>query len=136
MKKILLALLVLAVAGGGVGYYLYEKPVADAGASATELTVGATELFAAYEADEAAANDRFLSKNLAVSGEVADVSTTESGVTTVSLVAGGLLGGVACELAPGQSAEGLSPGQQTTIKGFCSGLLMDVVLSRCVIVKQ
>ena len=133
-KKLLLALVVLAIGAAGVGYYLYEKPTADAGASAADLELPATELYAAFEADEAAANEKYLSRNLAVTGEVAQVSTTDAGVTTVSLEAGGMLGGVSCELAPDQDASALRPGQTTTIKGFCSGLLMDVVLNRCVIV--
>lgn len=133
-QKIIGLVLILMVAGAAIGYHLYQKPTPDASSYSTDYAVTATDLFAAYEDDEVAANDRYLGKTLQCTGEIREVVTNENGgTTTISLEAGGLLGGISCELVAGQSAEGLKPGQKITIKGICSGLLMDVVLNRCVI---
>jgi hypothetical protein len=131
-KNLVLLVLILAALGAGYGYYLYQKPVPTAAALATDFSLAATELYAAYETDEAAANERYLGKTLELTGTVAAVTTDEAGQVTVQLDAGGLLGGVSCELAPGQTTE-LQVGEEVRLKGICSGMLMDVVLNRCVV---
>ena len=132
LKNIVLIVAILAALGGGYGYYLYQKPVPTAGDLKTDVSLAATELYSAYETDEAAANDRYLGKTLEVTGTVAGVTTDENGQVTVQLEAGGLMGGVSCELAPGQTAD-VAEGQEIRLKGVCAGMLMDVVLNRCVI---
>ncbi|PHI18814.1 hypothetical protein CEQ90_15800 [Lewinellaceae bacterium SD302] len=132
-KNILIAILLLAAVGGGVAYYLYQQKTPDAASYRTDHRLKATELFAAYEANEEKANEKFLGKTLEVNGTVREVATNaETGTLTVHLEAGGLLGGVSCEMAPGSRAE-IVPGQAYTLKGICSGMLMDVVLNRCVV---
>lgn len=134
-KKTLLILLpVLALLGIGIGLYLYNKPVESLeGADAAE-TLEATALYQAFEADEASANQRFLGKIVQVSGSVLEVSDTDPQSITVTLEAGGMLGGVLCRIDPAQSEAitGLAPGQSVTLKGECAGYLSDVELVRCV----
>ena len=134
MKKILLIAGLLAVVFGSIGYYLYNKPLEDMASAKTDITLQADELYTAYEANETAANARFLDKKIQVTGKVLQVQTDQEGVVGVTLDAGGLLGGVLCKL------DGLSEhkrttfqeGEEVTFKGICTGMLMDVVVERCI----
>lgn len=132
-NNILLLLGTVAIFAGLVGVYFYQQKTPDASAYTTDLKISAEELYAAYESDEAAANERFLGKTIEVSGTVKEVArNAENGTTTVHLETDGLLGTVSCELATNVE-ETLEPGDSVNIKGICSGMLMDVVLNRCVI---
>lgn len=134
MKKILPALVLVALIGGGIGYYQWNKPHQNMESAAADLTMEATALFAAFEADENAANAAYLDKIIQVSGTVITSSIGEDGLVKVTLDSGDAMFGVICELdalATHQRTQFL-PGEPLTVKGKCSGKLMDVVLVRCV----
>lgn len=135
MKKILIPLLILGAVGLAIGIYQYNKPHKDIRSAEPAFTLEATELYSAYDTEEAAANEKYLDKVIQVTGEVADVSENGEGNLTVTLDGGGMLGGVICEMDT-FSEEGtearFEPGQTVTLKGICTGMLMDVVLVRCV----
>jgi hypothetical protein len=73
-----------------------------------------------------------------LTGVISEVEMTEEGGVNLSLDGGGLLGGVRCRLEQtndDQKAQ-LKEGNQVTIRGECTGKLMDVELSRCVLLKN
>lgn len=134
MKKIIPLVLLIAIIGGIVGYQMYNKPHEDMRSAKADLEVEATDLFSAYESDEAAANTKFLDKKIVVKGKVMKVETDEAGKVGITLDAGGMLGGVVCkldELTDHQRTE-FAEGETIAFKGICTGMLMDVVLERCV----
>ena len=137
MKKILLILLVIAILGGGYAYYLYNKPVASTDDIKAELTISADELFSQFENNETEANSKYLGKIIEVSGKVRDFSIGDSGDLNVVLASGNEMFGINCGLAKGQDAKykNYQVGDTIKIKGECTGISMDVVLTRCVIVK-
>ncbi len=132
MKKILLAVGLLVLIGGGVGYYLSQKEVPSVSDLKTDFTVAATDLFAEYQANEEAANQKYNGKIVEVSGVVKETKNNEAGQPTVVLESGDMMFGVICELKEKEQAAKFSSGQQVTFKGECTGYLMDVVLARCV----
>lgn len=136
MKKVLLTLLSLAAIGIGVGYLIYNKPFEDMNRAKADITLSAAELFTAFESDEAAANEQYLDKVVQVSGTVREASTDESGNISITLESGNELSGVICQLdnLAEHPRKEFKPGEQITIKGVCTGMLMDVVLVRCVVV--
>jgi hypothetical protein len=138
MRRIILALIGLGFIGAGIGYYLYNKPMADLNDVTAAYQLTATELYEAFEADEAAAQTQYLGKILDVTGVISEVEMTEAGGVNLSLEGGGLLGGVRCRLEQtdnDQEAQ-LEAGNQVTIRGECTGKLMDVELSRCVLINN
>lgn len=131
-------LLVLAVAGAATGYWLYNKPHADLSEQTAAHTLSATELFTQYETDEAAANAAYLNQLIELSGKVAEKKSTDNGGRVLLLEAEGAMFGVNCAFQPEASAalSAVEPGQTVTLKGICTGMLMDVSLSRCVLVRD
>lgn len=132
MKKTILYLLISVLAGAGVAYYMYNKPVEGAGSMNTDFKIQSSELFAEFEKDETASNTKFLDKVIEVSGTVQSVKT-EEGKTSVVLD-GGMMFGIICELDPNADHKRteFKEGESATFKGICTGMLMDVVLVRCV----
>jgi UDP-N-acetylmuramyl pentapeptide synthase len=68
MKKLVLFGIVALVIGLGVAYYLWNKPHRDIAAEDAAFALTADELFDAFEADETAANAKYLDKVVAVTG--------------------------------------------------------------------
>ena len=56
MRKVILILLALGVIGAGIGYYMYNKPVASLEKKKADVEATSDEIIAAYEADEKAAD--------------------------------------------------------------------------------
>lgn len=136
--KYLLIVVILAVAGVGIGYYLYNKPHQNMEQAAADTSLPATELLRQFQDDETTANQAYLDQVVQVSGQVESVSRDEQGHVQVRLQAGDPLSGVICQLDDLTEHErtDFSPGEQVTFKGLCTGMLMDVVLVRCVLVNS
>lgn len=134
MKRILILLAGIGVIGLIVGLIIYNKPHKNIGKSKADFTLTSQELFAAFESNEAVANEKYLDKVIAVSGKVTASSTDEDGLTSITLDGGGMMFGVICKLdaLTAHARNDFSPGEDITLKGVCSGMLMDVVLVRCV----
>ncbi|HEY8513596.1 MAG TPA: hypothetical protein VIL31_16670 [Cyclobacteriaceae bacterium] len=133
IKKILGGILVVVLLGVGAVYFVFNKP--HRSVDKPDLLVDASDLIMAFEEDERAANDKYVGKVLEVSGTVAEVIEKQSSfvlllgdTTTVSRVS--------CTLEHEQDsmAYGLRAGDALTVRGICSGRLLDVVLVDCKIV--
>lgn len=137
MKKILLIILVLFVSGAGIGYYMYNKPVADTNDLEAAYSVSADELFTYFENNEEEANKKYLGKILEVKGMVRDLSLGDSGELNLVLASTSEMFGVNCGITKDKNSSysQYKPGDSITVKGECTGISMDVVLTRCVIVK-
>lgn len=135
MKKILLFVVVLVAIGGATGYLMYNKPHKNMASAKAAFQMPANQLFEEFEADETAANTKYLDQVVEVRGKVLSVSRDDEGSVNITLDAGGMLGGVICQLDPLSEQEdgSLQEGDEILIKGICTGMLMDVVLVRCVI---
>jgi hypothetical protein len=139
-KKITTILLVIAfgLCALAVSAYIFiNRPKKSIEAKKAEYTLASEQLLSEFENNEAAANTKYLDKVLLVEGIVSTVST-ESGRTTVILDSGNPLSRISCELSAAESTKKitLNEGDRAKIKGICTGILMDVVLVDCVIVKE
>lgn len=134
MRKVILFILMLGIIGAGVGYYMYNKPVASLEKKKPDVEVSASKLIEDYETDETAANTTYLGKVVQVSGKIADV-TEEEGKKKVQLETSNPISMIICELEDGTSAEQLKTGDEVIVKGLCTGYLSDVILVQSSIVK-
>ncbi len=135
MKKIILwGLLAAVIIAGVTGYMMWNKPHQNIQKASADVTVDASTLYSEYESDENAANEKYLGKIVAVSGVVRETSTDETGSVKVMLESGSEMGGIICELDPlsEHKRKTFQSGEQVSFKGKCDGVLMDVVLTRCV----
>ncbi len=131
LKKLLLIGLVLGLIGATTGTYLWFKPVAKISSMKTELSIPANELFTAFETDEAEANNQYLNKVIEVTGIIKEVKNNENGLPVVIFETDDLIFGVMCEFETQKGAANINAGELLTIKGVCTGKLLDVVLNRC-----
>lgn len=134
MKAYLKYILLLAVLAIGVGVYMYNKPHQNIKKAKADFKLEATELFSQFEADEASANEKYLDKLIQVSGIVTDTAIDEAGQVSITLDAGNSMFGIICKLddLTKHKRTTFQPGEKINLKGVCTGMLMDVVLVRCV----
>lgn len=136
IKKLLIFGCIAAVIGGGVGFYMWNKPHAEIGQP--NFTTTATALAAEFAADEVKATEKYVGSMdkmivVQVSGTIASVEKDTSG-TSIGLETGDPINGVSCVLDKfsKQSKTDFKVGDAITLKGICTGKLTDVVIDRCV----
>lgn len=138
MKKILLTLLTLGLIAGIVAYLMYNKPHDNISNAVVDISISSEQLFSEYEQNEAEANAKYLDKLVQVTGAVQSVLKNDKGMPQVTLNSGDELSGVICELddLSEHSRMEFKEGEIVSFKGKCSGMLMDVVLVRCVEIEK
>ena len=128
----ILILLVLVVVGGIVAYRMWNKPNRSV-ADEKGIEITAAQLVQEYQADENAANTKFLDKAIEVSGVVGSVDKNQEGKSTITLASDDAMTGVFCTMK--EDAGNLAAGTTVKVKGFCSGMLSDVRLREAELVK-
>jgi len=124
-------LLILVIGIAAFGYYSYTKPLASITDMAIDVSLSAEELLLAFEADESQANIDYLDKVVSISGRVSRVESKD-GISTIYLNTENELSYIICQL---EDPKAMLPaeGSSITIKGICTGYLMDVVIVRSII---
>lgn len=131
--RILKYLFLLVAIGVVTGFYLYNKPVKSTASKNADLIIQSQDLFSAYEQNEMEANRKYLNKVISVAGIIGSVAK-EDNKDVLTLKAGSEMFGVVCKLEDGEAAkQKLKIGDRIKVKGVCSGMLMDVVMMRCVL---
>jgi hypothetical protein len=137
MKKYLKFVLLIIVLGAIYGYYSYNKPHKNLAKITADYKLDAKELFTAYELNEEKSDQLYMGRVIEVSGTIKSID--KNGQTSINLDIGSDLNRVSCEMEPESFADldkTIKKGDQVTIRGNCAGMLMDVVLQRCVIIKS
>jgi len=133
MRKLLIFLIVAVLAGIGIGYYFYSKPVPSLADEPSVAVLTADELCSDYAEDETAANTTYLDKVVEISGTVSTITQDTSGTVLLLGTESGFYS-VSCKLEPGiEPLSGTKEGSQVRLKGMVNGLnLVDVNMNRCV----
>ncbi len=134
MKKILIGLLLTAVLGGGLGYYMWNKPPESMANRKSDMGLAAGDLYTAFQKDEAAANAQYVGKIIVINGTVKE-SRTVDGVHKLALETGSPDALINCELdnQTQHARTQFNLGEKVKIKGECAGADLDgsVQLSHC-----
>ncbi|MDZ4708759.1 MAG: hypothetical protein SH818_10210 [Saprospiraceae bacterium] len=135
-SKLFLAAALILLLGGFIGYKMWNKPHMDISAAESFISLSAVDLVQAFKEDETSANTRFLNKVITVSGKIAAVNK-EHNQTILHLETEDPMALVICNLDPFSTHEKTDfvSGETVQVKGVCSGMLTDVVIDRCVIIK-
>jgi hypothetical protein len=98
----------------------------------------AANFFSTYEANEKQSDSLYIDRIIQVRGPVAEIQQEEELKYTIILRDEMAFTGVNCSMDEEFSDEiaDLSIGDTVIIKGVCAGMLMDVILTRCVIVGE
>lgn len=131
MKKqtIFILTLTLVVIPGIVIWNYINKPVTKVD-NVTAITIEADALVNAFVKDEMLANKTYLNQAIAVTGTISELSKNQDGKTVIILQTSDPLNGVQCTL---RDSATLSIGNRVTIKGYCTGYTLVVILSDCII---
>ena len=83
------------------------------------------------------ADQKFINQVIQVSGTIFEKSTDQQGATVFILKTGESEAGVLCTMTLEESTKvaNKNVGDPITLKGQCSGMLMEVVLNRCGVVE-
>ena len=117
-------------------FWQFNKPSRNLTEEKADLSISTTELYRQFSENEVQANQQYLDKIVQVRGVLQTINRGEGGSLNLILDGGSEMGGVICEIPNDNVPEGLNlqTGKELTIKGQCTGFLMDVVLVKCVIV--
>jgi hypothetical protein len=135
-KYILPAILVIAGAGGLYAYKEYNRKPVDLTDVAPQQVTNVQAIVNMYDSSEASANEKYLGKTVEIKGIVSEVNNEQDTLLTVMLGDSNDMHRVSCLLDKAQlpNLKKCMPGKEITIKGICTGYLLDVELNRCVIV--
>lgn len=117
-------------------WYVFNKPHRDIASEKALFNLTAQQLMTEYQTNENSANEKFLNQVIVVTGKIAGVKSLENSSFIVSLE--DEMQGVTCSFDSSDVQKykkmftDFTPGSQATIKGRCSGMLMDVQLLNCV----
>ncbi len=98
----------------------------------TAINVSAVQLVKEYQANEHAANAKYLNKAVEIKGVIAKKDKDQAGNVTLTLKSGDPFAGVFCTLKNKQF-DGRD--SVVSVKGICTGFLSDVVLNGAIVLK-
>ncbi len=105
--------------------------------SKPDFVFEATELYNYYETNEIESDSLYIDKIIRVSGHLAEVIKEEDGKYTLILRDDMAFSGINCSMdrESDDNIKELKAGDTVTVKGICAGILLDVILTRCVVIK-
>jgi len=135
IKVALFVVLIIAVSGILYALTLYNKKHTDTSKVKPDFIITATALQKEFEDGETEASAKYIKKIIEVSGSVSSVTQADSNNVNISLKSGNDLSSVICTFAAANPTK-VRTGDEITIRGECSGFLMDVLLNNCAIVQM
>lgn len=116
--------------------YYYNLKSTDMAKAKPEFIVTASFLQKAFEDDETKASVTYINKILEVSGKIASVKPAGNNVVSISLVTESNISSVICTFPAVKDPAIFRVGDEITLRGECSGFLLDVLLNNCAIIVQ
>lgn len=138
-SKIIIVLIAIMVIVGFIGYKMWNKPFTDP-LSGDAIKVTAVQLFNDFAANETAAQKKYVpikvgDKTLQVTGAIREIGRNEGGEVFYTLKTTDEMFGVKCIMEIGEEVNDVKEGDNITVRGFCDGYNMDVIVNRCKVVK-
>jgi len=141
MKPLIRNLLIIAVTLGGIGLliglYMFNKKDPNLSKVKPDYVIGVSSLVDEFSQDENSATTKYVDKILEVTGPVQAIEPTSDSTMNVTLSSENQMSGVICSFkdVSDPSSQNIKEGEIITVRGVCSGMLMDILLNNCVIVK-
>ena len=117
------------------GLFEYFRTNAKTADLEADLKISAIDLYNAYSDNESQSDSIYRMQVIEVTGKISEIKKDTSGII-ILLDGGNGMFGVSCSLQETDKELKKAEKDNTIIiKGICTGMLMDVVLTRCVIVQ-
>ena len=126
----------IALAAILAALYYYNLRSTDMTKAKPDFVITASALGKAFADDETKASVTYINKILEVTGRIASVKPAENSVVSISLVTENDLSSVICTLPAISDPSVFRVGDEITLRGECSGFLMDVLLNNCALIPQ
>jgi hypothetical protein len=134
IKIALFVVLFIALSGILVGLIMFNKKHPDTAKTRPDFIITAVALQKEFDNNEAAASARYINKILEVNGRIASVTPADSSHLNIALKTGSDMSSVICTFPAISGSPSFKSGDEITLRGECSGFLMDVLLNNCAIV--
>lgn len=136
-KPILLIISFLALAVAVYVYFNFLKTSPSMHRQEASSQITAEKLYEEFEADEVAANSKYLNKVVEVSGLIESIDVPEGELPTILIQTGGF-GLVKATLEHAEELDNnqLAVNEHIKIRGECIGLLLDVLIINSVILNE
>lgn len=135
--KIIVAVILIFFLSLLYSLYLYNKPFRNVEKSKADIEISLKELIEEYKQDEVSANSKYLDKLIQIEGIITDISINNgNSVLTVSESKNNP--SIICNMSPNYNVNALKLkiGDKVSVKGICTGYLLDIILINCVLTKN
>jgi hypothetical protein len=116
--------------------YYYNLEHSDTSKAKPDFIISASLLQKEFEDNETAASTKYINKIIEVSGKISSVKTGDNNITSISLETGSPLSSVICTFHASIDPSKFILGEEVTLRGECSGFLMDVLLNNCALISK
>ena len=134
VKVALFVVSFIAISAILAALYMFNLKHTDMAKAQPDFVVTSTVLQKEFEDNETSASAKYINKILEVSGNIASVAKADSNTLNISLKTGSDISSVICTLTVFGDISDLKTGDEITLRGECSGFLMDVLLNNCAII--
>ncbi|HEY8388062.1 MAG TPA: hypothetical protein VIK74_05635 [Parasegetibacter sp.] len=141
-RRLLLAAVVLGLAGLGYAWYILSATYDDTSNVKADFNVEATAFIQEFVKDRAAANEKYMEKIISVAGIADDISSPNDSLVTIRFSDSGSGSYAIFSFQENnmEAAKKVQQGEKVTIKGSCSGGnyseildLTSIEFKRCII---
>jgi len=136
VKIALAVVFIVAVGGILAALYLYNLKPKDLQNVRPDFIITATALLKAFEDDEKGSSAKYINKIIEVSGEIVSAKPGEKNTFNIILKTGSDFSSVICTFPVFPDTTILKTGTRITLRGECSGFLMDVLLNNCATIEE
>jgi len=134
VKIALFVVVFIAISGILAALYLYNLKHTDMAKAKPDFIITATALQKEFEENEVSASSKYNNKILEVTGFLESLTQADSSNLSLSIKTSNDMSSVICTFATIPDPSKLKTGDEITIRGECSGFLMDVLLNNCAII--
>lgn len=134
IKVALFVVIFIVLAAILAALYMFNLKHIDMAKAKPDFVITATLLQKAFEDNETLATGKFTNKIIEISGKIASVKSLENNIVNISLATGSDLSSVICTFPAITDPSKFRTGDEITVRGVCSGFLMDVLLNNCAVI--
>jgi hypothetical protein len=125
----------IALAAILAALYMYNLKHTDMAKAKPDYVITATLLQKEFEDNEKAASAKYTNKIIEVKGTITSIKPVENNEINITLATGSDFSSVICTFPAITDPSKLQTGSEITLRGECSGFLMDVLLNNCAVIR-